>query len=248
MKISTSKLVPSSFQAPFQAPFQAQPTVSALRMMFAAVMNWCEITHEPGISTDSSAPKIEPSLEHQALICGLCRHLCVDAMVLNNGIMSLQSCGHIFCQSCIQLHLKTDCTCPMCGMFCVTDMLVPLQMCEPATIFLHCARVATRSKVLRSRSMSLVNTKTGTLWQMPVISLEHGELLARTPRSTLLPTGSFLVKLSLKTLRRLRVCACSRRQPGSGGHSALSPTSSSATFVLRAEEENTPDFVKFIKL
>ena len=42
-----------------------------------------------------------------ALICPLCKHLCVEATVVSNGVLSLASCDHLFCETCIAQHVRT---------------------------------------------------------------------------------------------------------------------------------------------
>lgn len=60
---------------------------------------------------------------HKHLVCPLCKHLCEDAVVLDNGVLALEGCAHLFCRACITSHLKVYCACPACGMFCSRDMI-----------------------------------------------------------------------------------------------------------------------------
>jgi len=50
------------------------------------------------------------SAEH--LMCGLCKHLCVAATVINDAVSEIPSCAHLFCATCIQTHLQKLCFCP----------------------------------------------------------------------------------------------------------------------------------------
>ncbi len=60
-----------------------------------------------------------------ALICPLCKHLCVEATVVSNGVLSLASCAHLFCETCIAQHVREHMSCPACEMFCDPSMLQP---------------------------------------------------------------------------------------------------------------------------
>ena len=54
------------------------------------------------ISAQAETTHEKTSVPHPVeSICFVCKHLCAEAVVLDNGVSHLESCAHIFCKQCV---------------------------------------------------------------------------------------------------------------------------------------------------
>jgi hypothetical protein len=81
--------------------------------------------HNSRHTTPAGHMIIETNFSDSPLLCGLCKHVCKDAVLLDNGVASVLPCLHRFCQGCIEPVVRQDFACPQCGLFCALSSIQP---------------------------------------------------------------------------------------------------------------------------